>query len=494
MRELVHVVERAVLLARGDELGEADLALRVREGAPRIEDLTLEAAERFLIERALTTHAGLVLAAAAIPTVVALPLLWTAGFDRKTEVTLTLAMGVGVAICVAAVYERVVRPLQTLGNLLAALRARDYSVRGRHDRQRDALGLALGELGALASELREERHRDEEAAAGLARVVEGIDVAVLATDRDGRVRVANRAAERALGTATVIGQPVTALGIAELFEVESVRTVRLALPGGDGPWQIRRSEVRLSGVPHRLVVLTDVGRALRAEEREAWRRLVRVLGHEINNSLGPIRSIADTLRYALAAAERAPDLDADLERGLAVIQRRSEALSRFMTSYARLARLPPPQPGTVEVAPWVRRAAEFETRVRVAVAPGPDLAVAGDGDQLDQLLINLVANAAEAVLETGAADGAGVRLRWSVVAGTGSAEIVVEDDGPGLAQTTNLFVPFVTTKPSGSGIGLVLSRQIAEAHGGTLVLRNRIGARGCEAVVSLPLAAGRDPD
>jgi nitrogen fixation/metabolism regulation signal transduction histidine kinase len=377
------------------------------------------------------------------------------------------------------------RPLQTLANLTASLRERDYAVRGRHARRDDSLGLAIAELAQLADELRDERWRDEEAAAGLARVVEGLDAAVIAVDRGGVVRLANRTAERLVGQA-LEGKPVAALGLAELVAIDAPRTIELALPGGRGTWEVRPSEVRLSGVPHRLVVMTDVLHALRAEERQAWQRLVRVLGHEINNSLGPISSIAETLRTGLVQRERRPDLDDDLVRGLEVIGRRAAALSRFMQSYARLVRLPPPRIGRVDVAAWVRRTVDLETRAQpraqIEVTGGPALAIPGDPDQFDQLLINLVSNAVEAAAET----GGGVRIAWSAAGGT--AVIAVEDDGPGVADTANLFVPFFTTKPAGSGIGLVLARQIAEAHGGSLVVRNRQGGRGAEAVITLPLA------
>ena len=233
-------------------------------------------------------------------------------------------------------------------------------------------------------------------------------------------------------------------------------------------------------MPHRLIVMTDVLHALRAEERQAWQRLVRVLGHEINNSLGPISSIAQTLRTGLVQPERRPDLDDDLVRGLEVIGRRAAALARFMESYARLVRLPPPRIGRVDVAAWVRRTVDLETRTRVAVAGGPALAIPGDPDQLDQLLINLVSNAVEASAET----AGGVRIAWSATGGM--LALVIEDDGHGVADTANLFVPFFTTKPNGSGIGLVLARQIAEAHGGSLVVHNRRAGPGAEAVITLP--------
>ena len=421
----------------------------------------------------------LALAAAAIPAVIALPLIWFHAYELKTKVTLTLAIAVGSGALALAARARVLRPLQTLANLIASLREKDYAVRGRHPRKDDTLGLVMIELSQLADQLRAERWRDEEAAAGLARVVEGLDAAVLAVDDRGIVRLANRTAERLVGR-ELVGRTTAELGLADLLAVNAPRTIELALPGGRGTWEVRPSEVRLEGVPHRLVVMTDVQHALRAEERQAWQRLVRVLGHEINNSLGPISSIAETLRTGLSQPQRRTDLEEDLERGLAVIERRAAALARFMQSYARLVRLPPPRIGTVDVAAWVQRTADLETRAKVDVRPGPALSIPGDSDQLDQMLINLVHNAVEASAET----GGGVRASWAVTAGT--VLIVVEDDGPGVSDTSNLFTPFFTTKPSGSGIGLVLARQIAEAHGGSLVVRNRKTGRGAEAVITLP--------
>jgi two-component system nitrogen regulation sensor histidine kinase NtrY len=422
---------------------------------------------------------ALVVLAAIVPAAFALPLVWTGAFELKTQVTITLAIVLGSGGFALAARARVVRPLQTLANLTASLREKDYAVRGRHRRRDDALGLALAELGDLADQLRAERWQGEEASAGLARVVEGLDVAVLAVDGGGTIRIANRTAERIVAV-PLVGKSVTEVGLAELVEGDAPRVVELALPGGRGTWEVRPSEVRLSGLPHRLIVMTDVQRALRAEERQAWQRLVRVLGHEINNSLGPISSIAQTLRTGLAAPERASDLEADLARGLEVIERRSAALARFMQSYARLVRLPPPRPGKVDVAAWIDRTVALETRMKVTVQGGPAVTIPGDADQLDQLLINIVSNAVEAATETGGS----VQISWAQSGRTVS--IHIEDDGHGIADTANLFVPFFTTKPSGSGIGLVLSRQIAEAHGGSLVLRNRKAARGAEAVITLP--------
>jgi nitrogen fixation/metabolism regulation signal transduction histidine kinase len=418
----------------------------------------------------------------------ALWVLWDGDFSLKVRWTLTaliLCVWGGAAL---AVRERVTRPLQTVSNLLLALRQGDYGVRGRGGRLNDPLGEVFLEANVLGETLREQRLGALEAGELLSKVMEEIDVAVLAFDESARLRLVNKAGERLLGRGRrdLLGQGAAELEMTELLEGAAPRRVSPVFSGASGheggPYELRRSSFRQHGLPHTLVVLADLGAALREEEREAWKRLIRVLSHEINNSLAPIHSIAAGLQEALApGAPRPADFDEDAASGLAVIARRSASLSRFMSSYARLARLPPPSLGSVSVGEWVRRVASLEKRLAVEVRAGPELALRADGDQLEQLLINLVRNAADAALETQGR----VWVSWSVV-GPGALEVWVEDEGPGLPDTANLFVPFFTTKPNGSGIGLALSRQIAEAHGGSLRLENRVGERGCRARLRLP--------
>jgi two-component system, NtrC family, nitrogen regulation sensor histidine kinase NtrY len=409
-------------------------------------------------------------------------LLWRAGYSGKAQWTLGLII-VGTWIITSLVLrERVVRPLQTLSNMLAALREGDYSIRARGADREDALGLAFLESNLLGETLRTQRLGAMEATALLRTVMAEIDVAVFAFDDEERVRLVNRAGERLLAQTSerILGRTAEQVGLVDQLEGASPRTMDVTFPGGNGRFEVRRGSFRQDGRPHTLLVLADVSRTLREEELQAWQRLVRVLSHEINNSLAPIKSITGSLLTLLERDPHPADADEDLRRGLNVIGGRSEALVRFMSAYARLAKLPAPNRVPVDVGAWVHRVASLETRLPVAVDAGPRTTLLADGDQLDQMLINLVRNAVDASLET---EG-GVRVRWTN--GVSGLSVMVEDEGPGLASAANLFVPFFTTKPKGSGIGLVLSRQIAEAHGGTLSLDNRGDRRGCVATVRFP--------
>jgi nitrogen fixation/metabolism regulation signal transduction histidine kinase len=402
--------------------------------------------------------------------------------DSVLRLVILVLLGVWIGFAIA-VRHATVEPMRSLANLLEALRGGDYGIRGRHARKGDALGDIVLEANRLGATLRSQRFEAIEASALLHKVLSEIDVAVFAFDSDDRVRLANRAAGELLRRHpdALIGRSAEETGFDTLLEGAPVSAESHVFPGRAGRWQIMRETFREGGRQFRLLVVTDLSQALREEERRAWRRLIRVIWHELNNSLAPIKSVIETSRDALAAG--APDKEEreELAHNLALVAERAESLRRFLSRYSELARMPEPTIVDCDVGALLRQVAAVQPPGRVQYAAAEGLVLRGDPDQLQQALINLVRNAVEATPE-GAAP---VELR--ALRGRDSVVFEVEDNGPGVANPDNLFVPFFTTKPGGSGIGLVLARQVAEAHRGTLSLGNRVGASGCLARLTIPI-------
>jgi nitrogen fixation/metabolism regulation signal transduction histidine kinase len=412
-----------------------------------------------------------------------------------------------------ALQEQTTRPLQTLANVIAALREEDYSFRARGGAAEDVLGELSLEVNALADLLADQRILSIEATALLRRVVEEIDAPLFTFDPDQILRLVNSAGERLLQQPSVrlLGRTAEEIGLARCLTAESETLVPLPFQTPNARWMVRRSSFRQRGVPHSLIVLSDVSRALREEERSAWQRLIRVLGHELNNSLTPIKSIAGSLSSQIANAVGDASQRRDFERGLEIIETRADNLNRFLQAYRQLAQMPPPALRKTSLATIIERVAGLETRLQVRVVPGAAMELNVDPDQLEQMLINLVRNAVEAALEPGRstaqpaathpnndegavapAEDPLVVIRWD--ASEKDVVLAIEDNGPGLLNPSNAFIPFYTTKPAGSGIGLALSRQIVEAHGGSIELLNR-AERGCQARVTLPRFLGEgQPD
>jgi two-component system, NtrC family, nitrogen regulation sensor histidine kinase NtrY len=425
-------------------------------------------------------------------------LVWLQTWALTTKLALLGAEVLLSLLIAAALHDHIIRPLQTLANVVSALREEDYSFRAHLAVPNDALGELSLEVNQLADLLAQNRTGALEAAALVQRVVEEVELPILTFDPAEKLRLVNSAGEKLLqrSASQLLGKTASELDLQSSLSCENETLVSFPF-AGDARWFVRRSAFRRQGIPHTLVVLSDVSRALREEERQAWQRLIRVIGHELNNSLTPIKSIAGSLNARLTETNLDAEQRRDFERGLEIIESRVASLNRFLQAYRQLAQMPPPALRECSISALVKRVAALETRVVVTVIPGPDITLMADLDQLEQMLINLLRNAAEAVLESpiSAAErssGSGnstpgspppIILNWKL--DEKHILLTIEDGGPGLMNPSNAFVPFYTTKPTGSGIGLLLSRQICEAHGGSLELANRSGQRGCVAKVVL---------
>ena len=453
---------------------------------------------RLLYEHRVNLYCFLV----ALPgLIVSIILVWMQSWTLESRLAL-IALELFIWWLLAlALQEQTTRPLQTLANVIGALREEDYSFRARNAVAEDALGELSLEVNALADMLSDQKIRAIEATALLQRVVDEIDAPLFAFDPASLLRLVNPAGEHLLrqSQARMLGRSAADLKLQKCLEADNESLVELDLKDSQARWLLRRSSFRQNGVPHTLVVLSDVSRALREEERRAWQRLIRVLGHELSNSLAPIKSIAGSLNSRVSSTDMDNDVRHDLQHGLEIIEARSASLHRFLEAYRRLAQMPAPVLRDVDLPKLVARVAGLETRIKVCVHSGPAVVFVADPDQLEQMLINLVRNAADAVLELSpdrttsnnlpsdsisSVNGDRVRVRWDVT--EADVNLLIEDNGPGLLNPANVFTPFYTTKPSGSGVGLVLSRQIAEAHGGRIEISNRNGERGCLVKVVLP--------
>jgi len=415
-------------------------------------------------------------------------LIFGAVFIYEKEISLAPALLIAgcmllyLLIVAAALVEGLVRPLQTLSNVVSSLREGDYSFRARGAGTRDAFGELAGEVNALADLLQKQRVRSLEATALLARILEVMHAPLFAFDRENLLQLVNNAGVKLLGLthARSFGHTARELGLEDLLAApdQSVHS----FGSKSTRWLLRKAVFRQDGVPHTLLLLADVSLPLQEEEQIAWKRLIRVLGHELSNSLAPIKSIAGSL---LARVDNMQGEDAtlhDFRRGLSVVESRADSLHRFVQSYRLLAQLPPPQFKAVPVGPLLERVVLLEQRLPIRLEAGPQVVLHADPDQLEQMFINLLTNAVDASLGNGADP---VRTGWRI--DDSALLVTIEDRGMGIANAENLFVPFYTTKPAGSGVGLALAQQIARAHGGEISLVNREDGEGARATVRLPL-------
>jgi nitrogen fixation/metabolism regulation signal transduction histidine kinase len=388
-----------------------------------------------------------------------------------------------LAIVATQVRATLLRHIRRLNNLVEAARAQDYSIRAVIGDEADDLAELYRQINTLINDLETGRHAEQELLAMLRKVVGQIRVAIVVCDAQDRIRLVNPAAAKLLCAAPgdMIGEAFERTALATLPLSAEPRTIDHTFPGAESRWQVNQLWYRHQGRPSRIVFIVDVRQVLADEEILMWQRLIRVIGHEVNNSLAPISSLCQTLETILARGDPR-DVGESVHEGLQVIGQRAKGLQEFISVYSRIARLPEADKVLFPVARLVERVRGMFPADRVALrGEVPDTRLFGDPVHLEQALINLIKNALEA--NAGSAEPVGFRCRIREE----GCEFEIVDNGPGIANPGNLFVPFYTTKAEGAGIGLVLSRNIVAQHYGQLTLENRSDGRGAVARMRLPL-------
>lgn len=419
--------------------------------------------------------------------IVAMVFAWSSSMQRSYQMALTVVMALLWVVPALFLKEKAAFSLRTLSNLLGALREGDYSFQIKGACKDDALGELIWEINTLSQTLHRERLGAMEATALLHKILSEIDVALFGFDEAGKLCMINESGEKLFGQhqSKLLKCQAKDLGLSDCLAGPTYQVIDLTFPTASGRWELRRATYREKGLSRQLLFLLDITQTLHKQERLAWKQLVQILRHEINNSLTPIQSVAQSLQTHLKnTSSLGEDVD-DLREGLGIIAERSEILSKFIDSYSQLTRLPEPTFNTMDVSEWVQHVADLEQRINIEICPGPDVQISADRSQLDQLMINVMRNAVEASLDKNPDQGGQVTIGWQVSQNT--LEVRVDDNGAGCNTEKDVFVPFFTTKPQGSGIGLALCRQIAGAHGGSLLLENHHDKTGCSAVLRLPM-------
>lgn len=396
-----------------------------------------------------------------------------------------LAVASPAWVLLVALIARVslLRNVRTLTNLVEMARSQDYGALSARAREPGELGELYRQFNALIQSLKESRQTEQELLGMLEKVVDHINVAIIVCDSYDRIRLVNTQACRLLHSdaAALVGKQFTETPLADIPFTSEHRLIDHRFPAGEGRWQVGQQTYRQQGRPSRILFISDLKQVLSAEQASAWQRLIRVISHEVNNSLTPIMSLCQTLATILERSSSPEHID-DVRENLSVIAERARGLKEFITAYARITRLPESQMTLFHLEQLINRLTSiFAPAALEWVGPVPDIQLFGDPVQLEQALINLVKNA----LEAAGGEAPSAQMRCAVK--DGFCEFEITDSGSGISNTNNLFVPFYTTKPDGSGVGLALTRQIADRHYGEVTLGNRADGRGAVARLVLPL-------
>lgn len=435
-------------------------------------------------QRRLATELRLFLLVLSNAIPVTLLLVWLSvesPLPRAAKWAIAVVVLAWILVVAATVRRELLRHIRTLSNIVESTRAQDYSMKATRARDPGELAELYQQINGLTDSLRIGRQSEQELLSILEKVVSQINVAIIVFDAHDQIRLVNQLAGALLKSSPdkLIGVRCADTVLAQLPFSDEPKLIDFRFPGAEGRWQIRQHYYRHQGQASRIVFIADLKQVLSDEEIAAWQRLIRVISHEVNNSLTPITSLCQTLTGILAKSGN--EADADVRLGLSVIAERAKGLQDFISVYARLARLPEPNRVLFPAAVLAGKLQRIFAGQALEIVPFPDVAVFGDPVHLEQALINLIKNGLEANPAGASAVLLSCRLR------DGQCEFQIADHGAGIGNPDNLFVPFYTTKTEGAGIGLILCRQIAAKHHGHVSLENRTDGPGAVARLILPL-------
>jgi len=365
----------------------------------------------------------------------------------------------------------------------------DYSLRGRLQAN-TAFQELLNLINNLAGTLSKHKIEAKESRLLLERIMEQMDAMVFATDDHGTVVMANASANKLIfgNVEQVHNISLSSLPIGRAIEKADTGIIEFNQALLHGEHFLSKESFLSEGKQHQLYLLTNAERLLMEKERSAWQSLLRVLSHEINNSLTPISAISQSLQKKLQRSLLSPEQPVNSEsllEGANIINERADSLNSFIASYSQLYHLPKPHITSFHLQGIINNTAGLFPDCKIEMNVESDVIIKADKNQFEQVLINLFKNALEAMTankEKLITIGYTREQQWQ--------HISILDNGSGIANVDNLFIPFYTTKKQGSGIGLALCRQIMFSHNGLIKLHNKLGNKdkcfGVEAILSLP--------
>ena len=385
-------------------------------------------------------------------------------------------------------HQRSQQQIRTLANILESMIDGDYSLRGR-EQDNKAFQELLTLVNNLADTLALSKIEAKESRQLLERIMQQMDAMVLAVDEQGRIVMANDSAQKLLQIDMSVQAHLlfTSLSIGKIISEAQSGIIDFEQPQLRGEHFLFKEYFLSEGKQHQLFLITSAQRLLLEKERKSWQSLLRVLSHELNNSLTPISSISQSMRTKLQDENKVLNRDS-LLTGIDIINERASSLSSFIASYSQLSHLPEPNKSKFALQGFINNCIALFSDCTILF---PDeymklenVFLDADKAQLEQVFINVFKNAKEAM--EGSNNNRNKVIEVFCQADDKYFHIHICDSGSGITNKDNLFVPFYSTKPQGSGIGLTLCKQILFNHCGLLTLTNRKDLRGAEAIISLP--------